>query len=340
MRYYEINILDSKNKVIQHYSSHKNGVYNPGALMVEFDILRFGESTPQGETHLTIWGIGPRDMQQARQNLYGKRIQIFAGMSKGLPLAGVWDKKLAIEGTIFQVFGNWQGTELRLDFIIVSGPVNTTSRGEMVPLQLTMPWSMGQKLSVALTQCVMTMGGFTPNISISDRLTLNYDRPMFCGSLTELAKNLRAFSLSRIKDPGYTGVEIAVVNGNEIRVWDNDYANHPDQNSKTSATERSKNPVKIKFNDLVGQPTWISFGVVSVICVMRADLQTGDHILMPEKARPMIQASSYSQFRDDSAFSGEFVVQSVRLLGNSRQPTAEAWITVIEAYPAEAVKEK
>lgn len=163
---------------------------------------------------------------------------------------------------------------------------------------------------------------------------------MFCGSLAELAKNLRAFSLSRIKDPGYTGVEIAVVNGNEIRVWDNDYANHPDQGSKISATERSKNPVQIKFNDLIGQPTWISFGVVSVVCVMRADLQTGDHILMPEKARPMIQASSYSQFRDDSAFNGEFVVQSVRLLGNSRQPTAEAWITVIEAYPAEAVKTK
>ena len=339
MRYYEINIFDG-DTLIQQYSSLKNGVYNPGALMVEFDIMRFGESTPAGETHLTVWGIGPKDMQQARQNLYGKRIQIFAGMSKGLPLAGVWDKKLAIEGTIFQVFGNWQGTELRLDFIIVAGPVNTTARGQMVPLQVTMPWSMGQKLSVALTQCVMTMGGFTPNISISDRLTLNYDRPMFCGSLTELAKNLRTFSLSRIKDPGYTGVEIAVVNGNEIRAWDNDYANHPDQSSKTSATERSKNPVQINFNDLIGQPTWISFGVVSVICVMRADLQTGDHILMPEKARPMIQASSYSQFRDDSAFNGEFVVQSVRLLGNSRQPTAEAWITVIEAYPAEAVKTK
>ena len=213
MRYYEINIFDG-DTLIQQYSSLKNGVYNPGALMVEFDIMRFGESTPAGETHLTVWGIGPKDMQQARQNLYGKRIQIFAGMSKGLPLEGVWDKKLAIEGTIFQVFGNWQGTELRLDFIIVAGPVNTTNRGQMVPLQLTMPWSMGQKLSVALTQCVMTMGGFTPNISISDRLTLNYDRPMFCGSLAELAKNLRAFSLSRIKDPGYTGVEIAVVNGN------------------------------------------------------------------------------------------------------------------------------
>jgi hypothetical protein len=41
-------------------------------------------------------------------------------------------------------------------------------------------------------RCADTMchddGGFTPNISISDRLTLNYDRPMFCGSLAELAK--------------------------------------------------------------------------------------------------------------------------------------------------------
>ncbi|WES88772.1 hypothetical protein [Dickeya fangzhongdai] len=339
MRYYEINIFDG-DKLIQQYSSLKNGVFNPGALMVEFDIMRFGESTPAGETHLTVWGIGPKDMQQARQNLYGKRIQVFAGMSKGLPLAGVWNKKLAVEGTIFQVFGNWQGTELRLDFIIVAGPVATSARGDLSPLQVTLPWHKGQKLSVALTQCFMRIGGYTSNISISDRLILNYDRPMFCGSLTELAKNLRDFSLSRIKDPGYTGIEIAVVNGKVIRVWDNDYTNHPDQSSKVSATARSKNPVQIKFTDLIGQPTWISFGVVSVVCVMRADLQTGDHILMPEKARPMIQASSYSQFRDDSVFNGEFVVQSVRLLGNSRQPTAESWITVIEAYPAEAVKTK
>lgn len=61
---------------------------------------------------------------------------------------------------------------------------------------------------------------------------------------------------------------------------------------------------------------------------------------MPKDSRPMIQASSYSQFRDDSAFKGEFMVQSVRILGNSRQPTAEAWITVIEAYPFQSVGAK
>lgn len=339
MRFYDIQITipaEGKNaeQTIQ-FTSHKNGVYNPGALMVEFDILRFGESTPQGETHLTIWGIGPIAMQQARQNLFGKKIKIFAGMKKGLPLAGDYvDPKLAIEGTINQVFGNWQGTEMRLDFFIVSGPVTNNSQ----EMQLTLPWGVGQKLSTALSQCFMYLKGFKFNISISDRLVLNYERPMFCGSISELTKNLRAFSLSQIKDSGYSGVEIAIVNGNEIRVWDNDYNNHPDKTSKTSATARSKAPVKLKFNDLIGQPTWIAFNTVSIVCVMRADIQTGDHILMPEKSLPLIQASSYSQYRDESAFSGEFQVKSVRFLGNSRQPNAEAWVTIIEAYPAQKVE--
>ena len=44
MRFYEINIFD-ENKVIKSYSSHKNGVYNPGALMVEFDIQQVCLST-------------------------------------------------------------------------------------------------------------------------------------------------------------------------------------------------------------------------------------------------------------------------------------------------------
>jgi hypothetical protein len=101
MRYYEINIFDG-DTLIQQYSSLKNGVYNPGALMVEFDIMRFGESTPAGETHLTVWGIGPKDMQQARQNLYGKRIQIFAGMSKGCRWRAYGIKSLPLREPFFR----------------------------------------------------------------------------------------------------------------------------------------------------------------------------------------------------------------------------------------------
>ncbi|HEE9886333.1 TPA: hypothetical protein R8G26_004914, partial [Citrobacter braakii] len=100
---------------------------------------------------------------------------------------------------------------------------------------------------------------------------------------------------------------------------------------------RNQNPKQIEFNDLVGQPTWIRYEVVSLICVMRADIQIGDHIRMPQKAIPMIQASSYSQYRDDSAFAGDFSVSSVRFIGNSRQPTAEAWVAIIEASPVQKV---
>ncbi|HCI7060856.1 TPA: hypothetical protein NPQ16_005219, partial [Klebsiella pneumoniae] len=117
MRFYEINIFE-ENKVIKNYSSHKNGVYNPGALMVEFDIQQVCLSTPAGESRLTIWGISPADMQQARLNYNNKKIQIFAGMAAGFPLAGKHGKGLVIEGVVNQVFGNWQGTELRLDFVI------------------------------------------------------------------------------------------------------------------------------------------------------------------------------------------------------------------------------
>lgn len=128
MRFYEINIFE-ENKVIKNYSSHKNGVYNPGALMVEFDIQQVCLSTPAGESRLTIWGISPADMQQARLNYNNKKIQIFAGMAAGFPLAGKHGKGLVIEGVVNQVFGNWQGTELRLDFVIFAGPAKTDKDG-------------------------------------------------------------------------------------------------------------------------------------------------------------------------------------------------------------------
>ena len=332
MRYYDIQIFDpskdgKSDVLLKQYSSHKNGAYNPGALMIEFDILRFGESTPHGETHLTIWGIGPKEMQQARQDLFGKRIKIFLGMKQGLPLAGKFKAPgLVLDGTINKVFGNWQGTDLRLDFVIVTGPVTLNTDEKLAQLPLTFDWLVGQKLSVALTNCFQLIGGYTFNINISDRLVLNHYRGLFCRDIVSLAKDLNAFSRSWIKDSGYTGVEIAIVNGNEIRVWDNDVNYHPEGSDVTRITE-------LNFTDLIGQPTWVAFKTISLMCVMRSDIQVGDHISMPKKTAPVIRSSSYSQYREDSAFTGEFVVSSVRLIGNSRQPTADAWVTIIEAYP-------
>ncbi|EIS0356584.1 hypothetical protein LY020_004973, partial [Salmonella enterica] len=129
------------------------------------------------------------------------------------------------------------------------------------------------------------------------------------------------------------GVEIAVVDGNEIRVYDNDFDTHRAKKPEESAAYRRDHPTQLQFTDLIGQPTWIKYNTVSVPCVMRGDIQVGDYILMPKESRPIIQAASYSQFRDESAFKGLFQVTLVRLLGNSRQPDANSWVTVLEANP-------
>lgn len=295
MRFYDIQIFnapDAKGNpgtLYRQYSSLKNGVFNPGCLMVEFDLLRFGESNPKGQSCITVWGISPQEMQQARQDMFGMTIKMWVGMSKGLPLAKPEQRGLVLEGTIWQVLGNWQGTELRLDLIVTAGPVSDINPLPLAPVNLTVPWNKGVKLSVALTQCFQTLGGdYRFSVSISDRLVNNYDSNMFCGSLQELATRLNSLSKSIIKDSNYSGVEIAMVNGREIRVFDNDFANHQDKDSKKSASYRSKNPVQIEFTDLVGQPTWIQFGTVSIPCVMRSDIQVGDYIRMPKKLRPMI----------------------------------------------------
>ena len=121
------------------YSSHKNGVYNPGALMIEFDILRFGESTPQGRNSPDHLGCWLKRNAAGFARIFLAKIKIFLGMKDGLPLAGkVTAPKLVLDGVINQVFGNWQGIELRLDFIIVVGPVQNVPNNKPVPLPLTL----------------------------------------------------------------------------------------------------------------------------------------------------------------------------------------------------------
>lgn len=83
MRFYDIEITipaegASPERTIK-YSSHKNGVYNPGALMIEFDILRYGESTPQGETHLTIWVLAQKKCSRLARISLAKKLKYSLG---------------------------------------------------------------------------------------------------------------------------------------------------------------------------------------------------------------------------------------------------------------------
>lgn len=235
---------------------------------------------------------------------------------------------------MWQVLGNWQGTELRTDLIVTAGAVSAVNPAPLAPINLTLPWNKGIKLSVALTQCFQNMGGdYRYSISISDRLVNNYDSNMFCGSLSELAAKLKSLSRNIIRDDKYSGVEITVVNGKEIRVFDNDFDNHIDKDSKKKRQlpQPKSNPDSVYRFGRSTDVGAIWHGQYSLRHAQRHS--GGDYVRMPEKLRPMIQAPSYSQFRDDAAFTGDFLVSSVRLLGNSRQPDANSWVTVINAHP-------
>lgn len=317
MRYYDFQIFEKSGKLFKQYKSlDAYGNYNPGCLMVEFDIQRYGMSTPMGNSLVRVYGVSIKEMQQAEQNMFGMTIKGFVGMSKGLPLAKASQSGMILEGVIQQPFGNWQGIDLSLDMIITAGGGSVFS-----PKNITMPWKKGQKLSLALFFALQrAFPDYKININISDLLVFDHDADGYCSSITELADVVKRLSRRIIRDDGYLGVEIGMFPGKEIRVWD------------SLTTVKKKTPIQLEFTDLIGQPVWIEFNRVMITCVMRADIQVGDYVRMPAGAMAITQASSYSQYRSKTAFSGVFAIQSCRCVGNSRQPDAASWVTIFEAY--------
>jgi hypothetical protein len=94
-----------------------NGQPNPGALNIELDISESPRHIPVGESYLRIWGLGLQDIG-ATLDLNGVNISMFAGMSKGLPLANPAQSGLIVKGSVFNSWGNWIGTDQTIDLVL------------------------------------------------------------------------------------------------------------------------------------------------------------------------------------------------------------------------------
>lgn len=328
MRYYAIEIYEPRQNnseervLLRQFASHKNGVYNPGALQIEMDISRYNFATPTQESRVTIWGLAPGDMQQDTYDLVGKDIAIYGGMLNGLPLSKSGVSGLIVQGQIRQVLGNWQGAELRMDLIINCGPyragaIETSTHSD---LNFTLEWRAGETLASALENCFLNNGNFSYEIDVSDRLVNAFDCSMFSGSLAQLAESLLKVSLNIITDENYMGVRVTFQEG-RIKVFDS---------PKTRATGSLRKVTQLKFDELIGQPVWIKYGTVSAIVVMRHDLQVGDIMRLPAQARPISIQDSWPHLRNRLAFTGDFIIMQTRFLGNSRTPNANSWVTVVE----------
>lgn len=332
MRYYRIVVSDKSGKVVvprgfegllggATYTSYVKGQTLPGAWNVEFDIPVGPASSPMGGALVRVWGISLAEISQAT-DLVNKKVAVYGGMQKGLPLANPQQAGLLVQGFVFQAFGNWINTDMTLDLVIQPGDEPLGTGAVDRPINLVLDWKKGTPLAQALRNALLTaFPGFKQTVSISSQLVFQNDVVGSFSTLTQLGQWAKQMSKSVIKDAGYNGVEIAI-GQNSVSVYD--------------GSERRSAAKAIAFTDLIGQPTWIEAPSIQLKCVMRADLQVGDLITLPQSAViNTAQAQSSLVPNQRLTFQGEFMIQQIRHLGNYRQADAASWVTVINAAPTQ-----
>lgn len=325
MRYYSIVISDpTSGEVVKPkslvglksdatYTSYVNGANLPGALNVELDIPVYDLATPVSNAWVRIWGVALEDIGQAN-DLAGKKIEVYGGMKKGLPLAKESQSGLILSGFILKPWGNWISTDQTLD-LIVAADLGTNS----APKNIVHNWKKGTPLSDAISSTLSTaFPKYTSKIGISPKLVLSEDDVGYYSTAAQYARYV--FDVSRsIVGGDYQGVKVRLTE-TEFSVYD-------------GTTEKA--PVAIAFEDLIGQPTWIDPQTVQFKTAMRSDLSVGDFITFPKGAPTTSSAASAIPFGDNrkakSIFQGTFYIAEERHLGNFRQPDAASWVTVFNA---------
>lgn len=294
------------------YTSLLNGQSLAGALNVEFDLPIYTYAQPGGNSFIEISGISVQEISQAN-NLNGFNISVYGGMQAGLPLATADFKQgqygLLLQGSIFQAYGNWIGTEQTLDLNLLP-PTGTID----APVNIVFNWIQGTSLSTAIQQSLTTaFPNFTaPIINISPKLVLPQSQQGYHGTLTQFAQYLKAMTKG-VLGGSYRGVDI-VVQGGKIIVDDG------------TVTRAQK---KINFYDLIGQPTWLDDATIQFKCPMRADINPFDDISFPV-TQVTTGFNAPSPFTNQTTtFQGTFTVLEVRHVGNFRQASADSWCTVI-----------
>ena len=337
-RYYDITLANATGQVYQFtadgngftlgtggttFSSLTNGINNPGALNIEFDIPVFNYNTPQGNSHITVWGVGLGMIGQAAQ-LAGASITVSGGMKPGLPLATAAASQagILIQGTVYQSYGNWQGNNQTLDLVINSGIA-------ALDQNISFNWIAGQTLASAIAATLsqaFPAPTFKQSINIGP-LFLPSTEPGLYSNFWQFASYINDISQrygKPIYGPNYAGVNLMVV-GNTIFAYDGTVPVTPKQ---------------LAFQDMIGQPTWIDQGTVSFKTVMRSDFALGTQFTFPQGVQSPYALTAPTAAvpgglaGNKSIFQGTFIVKELHHFANFRQPDADAWATAMIANAA------
>lgn len=311
MRYYDISITPKDGSSASFaWGSHPGGVFDPGALNVMFDMPVLPYATPSGGQTIMIEGVSLEAISQA-QDFVGSQLTFRGGMQKGLPLANPTQAGVLLHGEIFQSFGNWEGTEMVLNFVILPSRYTQTTKGNLV-----LNWRAGQPLSEALQSCLSIAYPDMPiSINIGSNLVLDNDDPHYAGTLEEMAQHI-----GDLTDQQFNGQRVTItIQAGKIMVYD---------------TTQKPPVIEISFTDMIGQPTWIEPQIMQMKTVMRADLQVGSIIRMPQGMQNVPGLittwpdSLPSSIKYQSAFQNNFLIREVRHIGNFRSPDGADWCSV------------
>ncbi len=308
-------------------------INDPGALNIEFDMPVSTYAMPQGLQSIRVLGVGIKQISQGALlnpnppvGIPGAGFTLTGGMRPGLPLAtaAYQDNQSGVlaQGSVYQAFGNWQGINQTLELVVQ--PATLAPQGG-----IQFKWLPGQMLWLAIYAALQpAFPGLTVNVAISPSLVQTTSSSSVNGgykTLGDFAEMLvdqtQKIGTQVTNNPLYPGVQIAIA-GNTINVYDNTAQSMPKQ---------------LKFQDLIGQPTWIEANAVNFKTVLRADIQLGDLITFPPGiVQPYVltspgAVSPGSPASDASTFKGTFLVQEVHHFGNFRQPDADSWATTFTA---------
>jgi hypothetical protein len=327
MRFYDIQVGG------QHWTSIFNGINDPEALDVELDI----EISPPGQVaagSVKVYGI-PYTLISQAFNFNDNPISVSVGFTNGLPLANdqVPHQGNIVNGTVWVTLGNWIANELSIEFIITPGG---NVGGATSPKNIVHNMPVGTPLSQAIQNALTTaFPGFMVNVNINPVLVLTEPDQGFYQGLEQYQNYVKTLSesiLGNATTTGYHGVTIDRSRANQINVYDG---------SIVGST------VVLAYEDLVGQPTWVGRNEIQIKTVMRGDISVGGaggvtNVQLPANTLVTTNSSSfYKMFMTDGPlnaqqgnilnFQGTFMIKKIRHVGRFRQPTGEAWVTIINA---------
>ena len=319
MRYYEVIITPLNGAPIIFSTQGSAGTPNGSALRIDFDIYQQQFNQAGLNSFIRVFGISYKQISQLA-NLNPKipltnpdnfaKIQISAGMSKGLPFAKPSQQGVLVKGLIGQAFANWQGTEISLDLVIIP---NVGSARD--PINIPLSWKKGNTLESAVKASLGIAYPTTPiSGSYSPDLVYTEDQAGFYYDIEQFATYVYNTSKSITTDPNYLGAMITQT---------------PDGFVLSDGTKTTGGTLQVKYTDIIGNLTWLNVGTIQAKLVMRGDLSINQKIKFPQGSPVTNTVNSFSQYRNNVSFQSEFLITQIRHVGSSRQASADNWVTII-----------